>query len=231
MIFDLITIAIFITLVIIGYARGAAKSLIGIVMSFVSYLLASMLAKIIASWVYTTFILPVVTRSVTDTIAGVASGASNDIATYMPQWLLLALKMSDKDISDVFLSTGSDLSKKAVDVIDSSVQPVIVGFIALLLTLLLYLLIQLLLRKLAVKPILGLFELPVLNTLNRVLGALLGLIEALIIVSMFAYLLKLILPYIHSDVSFLNESTIYNSFIFYYFYSGNIFAALTSWIF
>ena len=231
MIYDLLLIAIFITFLIIGYSRGAAKSLIGIVVSFVSYILASMLAKLIAAWCYTTFVLPSIEKAVADTIGNIAAGASFELTEKMPQWLLLALKLSDADAADLLASAGTGLTERAVSAIDNAVQTVIIGFLAVLLTIGLYFLLYFLLRKLAVKPVLKLFKLPGLNLLNRILGAALGLAQAFIIVSMLAYLLRLVLPYMHTDVIFINESTIYNSFIFYYFYSGNIFAALLGKIF
>jgi len=231
MIYDLLLIAIFITFLIIGYAQGAMKSLIGIIVSFVSYIFASMLAKLIASWCYMKMIFPSIEKAVSDTIGGIVSGVSSDLSENMPQWLQLALKLSNIDTSGLIPSSGSGLTEQAVSAVDSAVQPVIVGFLSVLLTIALYFLLVFLLSKLAVKPVLKLFDLPGLNLMNRIFGGVLGLAEAFIIVSMLAYLLRLILPYIHTEVKFINESTIYNSFIFYYFYSGNIFAALLGKIF
>lgn len=233
MIYDLILLAIFITFIIIGVVRGAAKALIGIVVSFVSYLLASMLAKMISIWIYTSFISPAIHQAVTDAINGIASGASgttSDMISAMPQWLVFALNLSDCDVSGLITTMGYGMADQAGAAIDAAVQPVMVGFLSLLLTIGLYLLIHFLLHLLAVRPILKMFDLPGISAVNRVFGGILGFIEAFVIVSMLAYLLRLILPQIHSGVSFLNESTIYNSFIFYYFYSGNIFAVLTGWI-
>ncbi len=77
-------------------------------------------------------------------------------------------------------------------------------------------------------PVLRLFELPVIRGVNRFFGAVIGFIDAFLLVSLLAYLLRLLMPDINSQGGILNESTIYNSFIFYHFYSGNIFTAITS---
>ena len=89
---------------------------------------------------------------------------------------------------------------------------------------------MLLLRLVLVKPLIALFRFPVLNTLNRVAGGVIGFIDAVLVVSMAAYLIKLILVNIGSNSTWFNEETINKSFIFSHFYSGNIFTWIGSLI-
>ena len=94
----------------------------------------------------------------------------------------------------------------------------------------LFLILSLLLRLILLKPFLSLFEAPGISAVNTFFGGVIGFVDAFLIVSLLAYLLKLLMPLISSEAGILNESTIYNSFIFYHFYSGNIFSALVSLI-
>ena len=230
MIYDVILVAIFITFAIIGYFRGAAKALIGIVVSFVAYAVASIPARLVSGWIYNTMIAPAVHDSVVNTVQSTASGVSDQASALLPGWLSGLLQLSGADIPGTINAAGADLSETAATGVNSVVEPLVSGFLSMILTIGFFFLIRFLLLKLAVIPLIGISKLKVLSTLNKALGAALGLAEAFVVVSMLAYLLRLILPYIHGDAAFLNESTIYNSFIFYYFYSGNIFAALTGWI-
>ena len=82
------------------------------------------------------------------------------------------------------------------------------------------------LKLLVVRPVLKLFELPGIRGVNRFFGGVIGFVDAFLLVSLLAYLLRLLMPAVSSQNGILNESTIYNSFIFYHFYSGNIFTAV-----
>ena len=89
---------------------------------------------------------------------------------------------------------------------------------------------MMILQRIMVRPLVRLFRFPVLNVINRVGGAVIGLIDAVLLVCMLAYLTKLIIVNVGSNSSWFNESTINNSFIFYHFYSGNIFTWIGSLI-
>ena len=89
---------------------------------------------------------------------------------------------------------------------------------------------MIILQRILVRPLSHLFRFPVLNVINRVGGAVIGLIDAVLLVCMFAYLTKLIIVNVGTSSSWFNESTINNSFIFYHFYSGNIFTWIGSMI-
>ena len=116
------------------------------------------------------------------------------------------------------------------DTVNTAIRPIAIGIITALATVILFLLLIIILRKLITKPIVLLFRFPILNFVNRLLGAVIGFIDAFLLVSMLAYLTKLIIVNASPQSSWFNESTIYNSFIFYHFYSGNIFSWISSLI-
>lgn len=230
MIFDIILILLFLLLIFLGYRRGAAKTLLGITSSFVSYLAATSAAKFLAVGIYNTFIGGNVKSEVSSAVNG-AEGSLSDALSSLPEWIRNVLGMTSGDIAKDITAGTPNLAEKAAVNVNSAVQPIFEGFISVLLTILLFLVFSFLIKKFIVPPLLAILQkLPIVKTADKVLGAVLGAVEALLTVCMLAYLFKLVLPYISNDYGFLNESTIYNSFIFYHFYSGNIFAILTSWI-
>ena len=119
-------------------------------------------------------------------------------------------------------------STQAANTIEQVVRPMIVAIVAFILTVVLVVILSVLLRLLIVKPLVKLFESSPLKGINRFFGGVLGILEGILTVCALAYLLKLLIPIIHPDSYLLSESTIYNSYIFYHFYSGNIFSAITS---
>ena len=229
MIFDLILLVIITIFVIIGVKRGFAAALIGIVISFVSYLAAAWVGRSLAKLFYENIIYPAIRGSIVDAVDKLATGVVGTVdeaARTLPGWLSGILSLSGKALDIDASGVTADISDTAINAVDTTARPMIVGFISVLLTIILFLLFCVLLKWIFKKPILKLFELPVINKVNMALGGVLGFLEGFLAVCMLAALLKLVLPYIDSQTSFLNESTIYNSFIFYHIYSGNIFTAI-----
>lgn len=230
MIYDFISVGIFVVLIIICAHRGAARSLAGIVIAFVSYTASTALGKILASYLYTGVIDPVIHDSVTNSVNQITADAADSAISALPSWLTAALSLSGEDATALLAEPLSGVSESAYVSVDKVVHPMVEGVLTFFITILLFFLISLLLRKLVLKPVLRIFRLPLINGVNKVLGGVLGAINAFLLVSMLAFLLKLFLPHIHSQSTIFNESTIYNSFIFYHFYSGNIFSTISSWI-
>ena len=230
MIFDIIVILIFITLIIINVVRGAAKSLAGILTVVVSYFASTALGKMAGAYLYDIFVKPALTQAVTNAVSNVSADAANGVVSALPSWLTGLLSISAEDFSKLLKEPINNVSGTVSDAVNQAVQPVATGILTFFITILLFLIIWIILRKILVKPIVGLFRLPVLNFINRLLGFVLGAVDAFLLVSMLAYLTKLIIGCMSIRSSWFNESTIYNSFIFYHFYSGNIFTWISSLI-
>ena len=225
MIYDIILICVFLLLIFINYRRGAVRALGGILTALASYALATLLGKLLSVKIYEWWIQPNVEKAAADAAANIGSGAAQAVQG-VPDWLSWMVKASGEDISGLIKGSANDIA----GAVNAAVKPVAVGIITFFVTLILFFVFCILLRLLVLKPILGLFELPVLRTANRIGGALIGLIDAFLLVSMLAYLLRLLQPALEARFGWPDESTIYNSFIFYHFYSGNIFTAIGSWI-
>lgn len=230
MIFDIILIAIFIILIIVNVWRGFARSLASIIAVIVSYFSAAALGGLLAKYIYSTFVQPAVTKAVNEAIANVSTQTADGVVSSLPSWLTGLLSISSQDLTKVMEKPISEASGTIADAVNAAVCPVATGIITVMATVILFLLFVIILRKLITKPLVGLFRFPVLNFVNRFLGALIGFVDAFLLVSMLAYLTKLIIMYAAPQSSWFNESTIYNSFIFYHFYSGNIFSWIVSLI-
>ena len=131
-------------------------------------------------------------------------------------------------MTKTFSQPISNITVTVTKAVNDAVKPVACGILTFFITLLLFILLMILFRFILVKPLVKLFRFPVLNVINRLGGFIIGVISAFLLVAMAAYLTKLILVNVGSSSSWFNESTINNSFIFYHFYSGNIFTWITS---
>ncbi len=230
MIYDIITIALIVIFLIVGIRRGAARTLVGIVANIVGYTVSVYLAKLTAAYIYSSMIENTIIQSVSDSVTTISDNAMDTLFGSVPEFFRQLFGTTGDDMHAALSDTVGDLSSAAAATVETAVKPTVMGILSFLLTLLFFVLVMFLLRRFAIRPILKLFKLPVLSGINRFFGGVLGVVEGLVIVSIIAFLLHLVLPYISSASGIFNESTIYNSYIFYHFYSGNIFTALTSLI-
>lgn len=230
MIYDLILILLFLALIIFNAVRGAAKALAGILVSVVSYLAATYLGRLFSVFVYDTLMKPAVNKAITSAVTDMGNGAVSKVNETAPAWLSGLMKISGVDLQSLADGKLTLTADAACEAVNTAIRPVAVDIITFLLTIVFFLLLRLIIGKLLIKPLLGVFRLPGIRAVDSILGGLIGFIDAFLIASLLSYLLKLLMPYIGSEAGIFNESTIYNSFIFYHFYSGNIFTVLVSWI-
>lgn len=224
MIYDIITILIILAFVIIGAARGAAKTLLGLLGTALSFIGAVFLGKLFSDMIYNAWIkdsiVSTVTKTVSDATGSIAAGAESALPDFLKS--LLALSGESLD------STAAATASQAAVAVEQALGPVIVALMAVVLTVVLFLILGLVIKLVIVRPLSKMFEDSPLKGINRFFGGVLGLVEAVMTVCLLAYLLKIVLPAVHPDSYFFSESTVYNSYIFYHFYSGNIFTAITS---
>ena len=228
MIYDVILILIVIILVVVNAWRGAAKALAGIATSILAYLGATALGAFLSEVIYNWLLKPAIAKAVTNAVTNVSNDAAGSAVDVLPDWLTKMLKLSGEDLTKLFSDPLHSVGDSVTNAVETAVKPIAVGILCFFITIILFLLFSLIIRKLLLKPLLSVFEFPVIRTVNRFFGALIGLVEAFLVISLLAYLLRLILPYVGSYTGFFSESTIYNSFIFYHFYNGNIFSAIIS---
>lgn len=228
MIYDVIVLVVVIGLVLLNFWRGAARALAGIATSIIAYFGATALGSFLSEKLYFWLLKPAIDKAVSDALSNISNEAAGNVVNALPSWLTGLLDISGENLTNLFsepLSAANDSITKAVD---AAVQPIAIAIISFFMTILLFLLFSFIIRKLLMKPLLKLFDFPVIRTVNKFLGIVVGLVDAFLVISMLAYLLHLIIPYVGQESGFLSESTIYNSFIFYHFYNGNIFSAIGS---
>ncbi len=226
MIYDVITAAIFLILITVYAYRGAARSIAGIISSLIAYAAAAPLGKLLSVWLYRQFVSPAINRAVVSAFDELAAGNVQSALDSVPGWLGGMISAAGLDMPDLTSSALGQSADAVCDTVNTAVQPIAVGLLSALSTAVLFLLLVVILRLLITKPLLHVFDFPGLRGVNRVLGGVIGFVNAFLLVSLIAYLLGLLMPAIGKETGWLNESTIYNSFIFSRFYSGNIFTAL-----
>ena len=230
MIFDLIVVLIFVGLIALNVYRGAARSLARFIASLISYLSATAIGQWLSLLSYNAIVKPAMEKAVTNAVNGVTNEAADSIVSALPTWLTGLTNLKAEDLTNALSGPISNATDTITGAVNTAVKPVACGILTFFITIMVFLLFMLILQKILVRPLARLFRFPVLNVVNRVGGAVIGLIDAILLVCMAAYLIKLVLVNVGSNSSWFNETTINNSFIFKHFYSGNIFTWIGSLI-
>ena len=230
MIFDVIVILIFVALIALNIFRGAARSLARFIATLISYLGAAAIGQWLSLLAYDSIVRPAMEKAVTNAVSGVSTTAAENIISALPSWLTGIVDLKAEDFTNAFSEPISNATGTITEAVNTAVKPVACGILTFFITIIIFLFLMIILQRILVSPLARLFRFPVLNVVNRVGGAVIGLIDAVLLVCMLAYLTKLIIVNVGSNSSWFNESTINNSFIFYHFYSGNIFTWIGSLI-
>lgn len=227
MIYDLLIIVTLLLSVYIGYKCGGAKMLMSLLGSLVSFLLATFLGNYISTFIYDSIIKDSVISSVTMSLSDSTAGMSNAVDS-LPAFVSFVCNICDVDISSTLKSAVSDIPSAVATSVEEALKPVVLSILTFILTAVIFIVVYFIFRVLLSKILLSVFKLPLLRTLNSFVGVICSLLSVLLFISFIAFLLRLLMPYITDIPYVLSESTIYNSYIFYHFYSGNIFSSIIS---
>lgn len=235
MVYDFIILAIFILFIIIGVKKGAAKTLASLLMSFLAYTGATFVGKWLSVLIFQNILKPTiydtVVTNVSDFSTSTMNNAVNNLDLNSYDVLGLGLDESVKSwVSNQMTEPIESVSTNAGETAETVLEPIVTGILSFFITIFLFFLFYILLRKFVMPLVLKIFKFPVIKQINAVLGGVIGAVEALLLVCMIAYLLKLVVPQISTDFYLLQESTINSSFIFSKLYAGNIFSWFASWL-
>lgn len=235
MVYDIILLVIFGLFIFIGVRKGLARTLAGLLMSFVAYTGATFIGKWLSVLIFQNILRPNIYHLVVDNVSTFSNdqlnGAINNLDLNSYDVLGLGLEDGFKSwVGNQMSGPIENVATNAGETAESVLEPIIIGILSFFLTLIFFFILYILLNKLVTPLLLKVFKVPVIKQVNAVLGGVAGAVEAFLLVSMLAYLLKLLLPQITTDFYLLQESTINSSFVFKHFYEGNLFSVFASWL-
>ena len=227
MILDAIIILLLFVAVIVGWKLKVSRMLLVLLGNIISVIISAFLGDYLAPIIYESYVKPGIVESISRSVSS-ATGDYISVVEELPAFVKFALSFTgcsaDTDLSQM----NENLSLSVADAIEMSINPIVISVMSIILSALIFSLVFLLYRFLIMHFLLKVFKLPVLSGVDSFLGALCGILVTVVLVSFFAFLLKTITPYVEHMPFILSESTIYNSYIFYHFYSGNIFYKVLS---
>ncbi|MCR4924895.1 MAG: CvpA family protein [Clostridiales bacterium] len=186
-IIDILLIALFVFFVVRGAKKGFALSLLEFAATILAGVVAYYLSGIIAPIMYATTFEKTVVNSISAQIgAGGASVAQEAAAVIdtLPGFLIKGSSAIGIDVNHIMSSINTmNLSGASVAqaLSDNIVEPIVTAFLRSILFIVL-LVISIVVLKFVVRIVNKIFKLPILNSANKILGAVMGALKGVVAV-------------------------------------------------
>ena len=230
MILDVISLIIVLLFAIIGLKTGAAKAVCRLLSVILAFFLAVFISHFLAEVVYNVFVKQTIINNVSvvinDPAMATASEKAAGFLSSVPVFLANALGYFGVDevgVTELF-------STSTVDSVEQVVMTPVVGVISIIIFVILFIVLLFLLKK-AFDGIAKLFRLPVIRIADSLAGFVLGLLEGLLAVYVFAFALRIVIPLTGGDIFLFNEAYISESMVFSLFYFGGLNTIIQSFIY
>ena len=220
---DIIVLLICISIVIKSYQRGFIDSLVTFVGYIVAIFAAFYLNKICASFVYDSFIKQSVVNNIQNiissqdaavmSIAEIAGAVLIKLPSFIVSNSISALGGKENLISSIELKSDGRTNRLAPIMADTVVAPVVNAILQIIFFLLIFA-ICVIIVKLVAQFLHGINRIPIIGTLNRILGGVLGLAKAAIAVLLLSLVISLLIMFFGDKIGWLNETLLESSFFF-----------------
>lgn len=221
-IFDLFILVVLVICVIYGSKKGFLTMLTAFIGRIAAFVLALLICTAASSWVYDSFISKSVNESISSNLEELFLEENDTSVTKL-------VEKSTEDMPDFIHKTamsyadkltvnGGDVDKIAQTVEDEIVSPIIISALNIVIFIILLTFFMIVVKCLS-KVFKGVNDIPLIGELNKLLGALIGVLNALIIVVVSAFVLKGAVLMLGNESKILNDDTINKSIVYSYVYS------------
>lgn len=177
---DAVIVVIFLLFIILGVKRGFVRSVLDLVGTLAAMLVSMWFSGIAAQWVFSTFLQESLTRQIAEALqAAPAADAAEAVLSVVPEILrggLEAFGITSDAINQAVAGTSGQAAAAVVAVLSPMVVSVLRGLFALVLFVFLLVIFRILSGVVC-----RIFRLPVLRQLDKGLGILLGITQAVLI--------------------------------------------------
>ena len=208
--------------IVLCVAVGAKKGFVGLVISFFSYIAAAIIANALstpaAKWLYENmvgdFVKGVLTGSLRQAIARDSTVA--DFIEHVPLWLRIPVAaVSEESMAQLDFSQNAAIAVNMF--VDSALGGTITWLLSCFVFLLLFTLLAFIINQIA-KMFTFVDKIPLVGTMNTVLGGCAGAAEAVIILLAAAVVVHLIIVFSGGVLSWISPEVMEKSFLFRFFY-------------
>ncbi len=220
--FDLAILVLVIVFLVVSCRKGAVRSLIEFIGSLAAVVLAFVLSIFLADFLFNALFRDSMVRSVEHALQSAVGQETVQQITAafdsLPGFISNAVNVGA--VTPQISSALTVSTQKAAEaVIDLAAGPVIKMLMRVLLVIVLYLVLKIVVRLVAFTGD-RIARLPVLNQLNGLCGAVLGLVKAALVVLVSVAVIRAVVPMMEEPRVFTQEN-IQQSYVFRYLYEHN----------
>ena len=188
MLSDILIIAVIVLFAFLGYKRGLAVTLLNFAAVIATSIISNFLSDGLAKLIYDAFIKQSVVQNIQSTVDtyGVETAVNTSLKS-APDWITGVLKpfmaslgLTLDDVQKT-LTVSNDKSLSVAQNLEKPVGELTVGIISFFLSIVIFALVFILFKFL-IRKIIKVFELPVIGTVNHILGTFAGLAEGIVLV-------------------------------------------------
>ncbi len=223
---DFIAVAVFTALVVKGYKKGFLKTIVLATGTLASLLVAFWLSRWLADLIFANMIRGSVLQNISDTLSGLsnstsAAGAVPAVIAALPAFILnpMLVQYGSKEtmIAEIQKNVGDTLSGLGETITDTVVSPVVTMLLQMVLCLLIFIICVIIIKIIA-KALGAVRRIPLVGTLNAVLGAVVGAVQGLIVLFLLGLVGNVLISLSGNALGWFNTEIIGKSFIYQFFY-------------
>lgn len=212
---DAVIVGVCLICVFVGVQRGFIRSAVHFLGSVIAACLASVLGGAAAKWLFDNFFRGAMIEKIGSTLedlgAGNAAAAVEQILASLPDFLVRALEEAGVTASSVSGEITAQTTQAAV-MITNYLAPVLISFLKVLAVIVLFFLFMVLVRFLS--SLVGkLLKLPILGTVDGLLGGVFGFLLALLSVWIVVAALTVFMPLLDASTEYQVGEVLDNSLI------------------
>lgn len=217
------------------YRRGLVRTLLGIACNIASIIGAIYISDFISKLIYDGFIKQNILDSVSKTVDTSVGGSTQTVHTAvnnLPDSINTLLGMFGYTTDSLDTELDKIVNKGNVSIsegIESIVAPIVICIISFVLIIILFVLFRFLLGKLS-KLIIRVANLPLIGTVNRLCGGLLGIADGFVLAYFVTAVVVILFPVITSGSIVYDDFVVYakDSYVFSFFFKDNFIIKLVS---
>lgn len=210
---DVIFLLLLILFLFLGAKKGFFRSVIDLVGTIVALGAAVWLGAAAAEWVFDGMLREALTLQVAEALRNSPAGTAPEaVLSALPDVLAGALEHYGIT-TDTLNQAISQASGSAAEAAVSVIAPAVISMLKALFSLVLFIFLLVILRIIS-GIISRLLKLPVLKQLNKAMGALLGVVQALLVILLCCFCLELLSPAASPEIQSMAEnSVVYQTYL------------------
>lgn len=185
LILDVILVAIFVSYVIVAAKKGFVRTLLEVVAVIAAIFLSFQISPVISQTVYDGFLEKGIVSAVEEKIdeninASSVAEKANAVVDSIPEFAISLAGVDTSTIKEQISSIKLDSQNIAQSLVEKIAEPIVVGALKIIIFILLAVVLMIVLR-IAAKYISKLFNIPLVKTVNKSLGGVLGAVKGALV--------------------------------------------------